>query len=33
VASYNDGTKIFEAKRLTFPKSHKPVTAKKTCVW
>jgi len=34
VASYNDITKIFfEAKRLTFPEPHKPVTAKKICVW
>jgi len=23
----------FEAKRLTFPEHHKPVTAKKICVW
>jgi len=34
VASYNDITKhFFEAKRLTFPEPHKPVTAKKICVW
>jgi len=35
VAGYNDITKIFffEAKRLTFPEPHKPVTAKKICVW
>jgi len=25
--------KFFEAKRLTFPEPHKPVTAKKICVW
>jgi len=25
--------KIFEAKRLTFPEPHQPVTAKKICVW
>jgi len=24
---------IFEAKRLTFPEPHKPVTAKKNCAW
>jgi len=34
VASYNDITKkFFKAKRLTFPEPHKPVTAKKICVW
>jgi len=34
VASCNDITKkFFEAKRLTFPEPHKPVTAKKICVW
>ena len=32
--SCNDITKnFFEAKRLTFPEPHKPVTAKKICVW
>jgi len=25
--------KMFEAKRLTFPEPHKPVTTKKICVW
>ena len=25
--------KFFEAKRLTFPEPHEPVTAKKICVW
>jgi len=25
--------KIFEAKRLTFPEPHKPVTAKKIVIW
>jgi len=25
--------KFFEAKRLSFPAPHKPVTAKKICVW
>jgi len=33
VASYNDSTKIFDAKRLTFSEPHKPATAKKTGVW
>ena len=34
MARYNDITKkIFEAKRLTFPELHKPVSAKKMCVW
>ena len=34
MASYNDITKSFlENKRLTLPEPHKPVTAKKTCVW
>jgi len=34
VASCNDITKsFFEAKRLTFPEPHKPVTAKKIFVW
>ena len=34
MASCNDITKnFFEAKRLTFPEPHKPVTAKKICVW
>ena len=34
MASCNNITKkFFEAKRLTFPELHKPVTAKKICVW
>ena len=34
VTSYNDITKnFFEAKRLTLQEPHKPVTAKKICVW
>ena len=35
MASCNDITKkkYFEAKRLIFPEPHKPVTAKKICVW
>ena len=34
MASCNDITKnFFEAKRLTFPEPHKPVTAKEICVW
>jgi len=27
------GTKISKVKRLTFPDPHKPVIAKKNCVW
>jgi len=32
VANYNGNTEIWQAKGLTFPKPHKPTTAKKTGV-